>query len=421
MPATLATNPWPTWSDSLGKFAEASALMVSAWDTAGERRVGPLGGSRFTQSLAESDGWRGGAAEGFERELAVETIRLNAGQSALFADQLRVRSIPLRQFGVAYGAVVFGWVLADFATNTGAERLAKLVKLSSRAIWSLARLETPVSVARMAHHAALLETLTDAITRAAESISQLEEQRATRALFLSHAAHELRTPLHAISMRVELLLQGPLDNSGPTRAALEKVRRYVYDESRLVDDLLEAAVTSTGRFPLRLVKTDVNEVVRAAYDIVVPVAETKGVNLMIEQQDGEQPLCVDADAHRLQQAVWNLVSNAVKFTPPAANVLLRSCRIDDGVEVEVRDSGPGIDEALLPRLFDPFTRRKDRNSTGLGLGLSIARQIVKLHGGDISVQTRPTIDGTSFRIHLPLSGAPAPGGGTIERAPSHES
>ena len=401
MESTLASEPWATWEPALTRFSAATGLVVSAWDHDGRRRLGPLVSSRLGATLIEASCWReGGAADELERGLALAAIAANADGTARVADQLHVGATPLRLFGVPYGAVTFGWVLADFASSLGTERLARLVGASARKLWSVARLETPVSERRLASYVALLATLIEAITQSREAISKLEELRATRALFLSHASHELRTPLNAIGLRIELLLGGALDDPAAIRIALEKMRRSAEEETRLVRDLLEAAVTTTGRFQLHTGPAELGAVVRAAYDAVAPVAETKGVVLAIEPAAaGDLPFVGDAD--RLQQALWNLVSNAVKFTPPGARVTLRVGADEAGYRIEVSDEGPGIDAAMVPHVFEPFTRRRDLNLGGLGLGLSIAKQIVELHGGDIAVAASAPGRGTTFVVTLP--------------------
>ena len=179
------------------------------------------------------------------------------------------------------------------------------------------------------------------------------------------------------------------------------MRRSVAEETRLVHDLLEAAVTTTGRFVLHMAAADLGMVARAAYDAIAPTAEHKGVTFVLDAPPATEPLPLTGDPDRLQQAIWNLASNAVKFTPAGGRVVLRVVAAADAFRIEVADQGPGIEPAMLARVFEPFSRGRERNLGGLGLGLSIAKQIVELHGGDLRVEASAPGQGTTFVITLP--------------------
>jgi signal transduction histidine kinase len=397
---------WSTWEAPLRQFAAATKLVVSAFDAEGRRTLGPFAFTRLGEQLISSSAFsHDGSADRMERLLA-EGTRSAPQATALFEDQLRVCAIPIQHGDEAVGAIVFGWTLADFATNVGCERVARSLELDGRKLWSAARLDSPVSQRRFDTYRTLLRTLVDAGLQLRQAISELERLSQAREMFLAHVSHELRTPLHAISMRLEMLLRSPLDDPNAIRQSLDKMRRNVGEESRLIEDLLEAAVTRTGRFTLNKTPADLAVIARAARDAIAPTAEERGINLTFNQQGTEASLPLVADAPRLQQALWNIIANAVKFTPPGGRVEVRASSRDCAYAIEIIDDGPGIAPEALPHIFEAFSRSATRNSKGLGLGLSIAKQIVNLHGGSIAASSSAFGKGTTFTIVVPFSSVP---------------
>ena len=313
---------WPSWEPSLQQFAETTGLVVSARDEDGELRLGPFAGSRLGQRLVRSSMWDAGAsADEVERALVARALD---GEPAaeLCQESLRVHALPVRLLGRPRGAVVFGWVLADFATSVGSERLARVSGIPSKALWSTTRLEAPVSNRRMATYQALLTSIIEAGTTMRELVHSLEEHARAREVFLAHVSHELRTPLSSISLRLEDLLDGELDDHARVRAGLEAMQRSVVEEARLIEDLLEAAVTRTGQFTLAPSPIDLGDVVRAACDAIEPAARARRVEIACLGADAGLPIV--ADAHRLQQALWNVLSNAAKFSPSDSQIVVRT-------------------------------------------------------------------------------------------------
>jgi signal transduction histidine kinase len=236
---------------------------------------------------------------------------------------------------------------------------------------------------------------------------ELERVGRAREVFLAHVSHELRTPLTSLRMRLEIMNRQPPADAAQLRVHLDAMARNVADEARLVEDLLEAAVTRTGRFRIDKADTDLTTVVKAAYDAISPTAERKGVHLGLTMR-GEDDHPLAADSHRLQQALWNVISNAVKFTPAGRHVDVRLRTEVEAYAVDVVDEGGGIAPDMLQDLFEPFSRTSKNNESGLGLGLSIARQIVELHGGSISASSPGDREGTTFTITLPRPGRSTP-------------
>lgn len=394
-----AAEDWTSWEVPLGRFAAATGLLVTAVDGEGRRRLGPFASTRLGSMLAGSALFaEGGEAIAIERQLASDVARGDDAATSFLG--LRVHALPLPLGGGAAGAVVFGWVLADFASGVGCERIARVAGLPGRPLWHVARLEAPVSEQRMATLTALLSTLLDSGVQLRDAVAHLTMLGRTRELFLAHVSHELRTPLSSMAMRLEILLRGDLADPAAVRAALEAMRRNVQEETRLVEDLLEAAVTRTGRFSVAKAPADLAAIAGMACEVVEPMAAQRGVTLTLHTREAPA-LPILADARRLQQALWNVISNAVKFAPDGGRVDVRTVA-DDGIAgVEVSDDGPGIPPTLLPHIFEAFSRRTTTNAKGLGLGLTITRQIVELHGGRIAVESTPGRPGTTFRLSFP--------------------
>ena len=230
----------------------------------------------------------------------------------------------------------------------------------------------------------------------AEEASRLKDQ------FLAMVSHELRTPLNAIVGWSEMLRSGRLATTDRDKAA-ESIYNNSRRQARMIDELLDVASITTGK--LRLDRTAVNleEVIGSAHEVVKAAAEAKGVQIALDLQ---RPIgTLYGDAGRLQQVVWNLLSNAVKFTASGGHVLLRLRRVQGEAEITVTDNGVGITAAFLPYVFEPFLQADAttrRAYGGLGLGLSIVRQLVEAHGGAISAASEGEGCGTTFKVRLPI-------------------
>jgi PAS domain S-box-containing protein len=218
--------------------------------------------------------------------------------------------------------------------------------------------------------------------------------------FLAGISHELRTPLSAILGWAKML--PVLDDKKRARAA-ETIERNAAGMARLIDDLLDVSRITSGKLRLDLAVVQLVPVVEAAVDAVLPAAGAKSVQ--IEQRLDADAGPVHGDPGRLQQVVWNLVTNAVKFTPAGGRVLVSLARRGDQAEIAVKDTGKGIDPAFLPHVFDPF-RQADagvaRGAGGLGLGLSIVKELVELHGGKVHAESEGQGRGATFVVRLPV-------------------
>ncbi len=225
--------------------------------------------------------------------------------------------------------------------------------------------------------------------------------------FLAALSHELRTPLNAIIGWVDLIQKMNMDDAARERA-LAVIDRNARAQAALIEDLLDVARIAKGQVQLRAEPVHLPAVVAAAIDTIGPSATAKDIALA-SGTTGERYLTVKGDAARLQQVVWNLLSNAVKFTPKGGRVDVTLTGDPSSALIVVTDTGRGMDADTLAHVFDRFYRVAPAvgASEGLGLGLTIARQLVQMHGGTLTVSSPGRDKGTSFVVRLPRS-IPAP-------------
>src|SRR5688500_11697146 len=247
----------------------------------------------------------------------------------------------------------------------------------------------------------------------AELLEREQEANRLKDEFLATLSHELRTPLNAIVGWIHLLRHGQLPDE-ERRHALERIDRNAHAQARLVQDLLDVSRITTGKLRLDIREMDLAAVVSNAVDACRPAADARQVTV-VSQLPGA--FLTRGDPDRLQQVVWNLIMNAVRFTPAGGRVTVGLSR-KDGVDVlRVRDTGAGIDPQFLPFVFEPF-RQADGASTrthgGLGLGLTIVRRLAELHGGTVDVASDGLGLGATFTVTVPISDVAAVRTGTSE-------
>jgi len=230
----------------------------------------------------------------------------------------------------------------------------------------------------------------------AEKANRLKDE------FLATLSHELRTPLNAVIGWSRMLGSGRLDRES-SKHALEVIERNAWAQKQIIEDILDVSRVITGKLQLNVSPVDLVAVMDAALDAVRPAMEAKEIK--IETIIDASLRMISGDANRLQQVIWNILSNAAKFTPNRGRVEISVSQTAAHVQIQVKDSGPGIEPAFLPYVFERF-RQADGSITrthgGLGLGLAIARHLVELHGGTIGVENRDDGQGAVFTIRLPL-------------------
>jgi signal transduction histidine kinase/CheY-like chemotaxis protein len=219
--------------------------------------------------------------------------------------------------------------------------------------------------------------------------------------FLAALSHELRTPLNAMLGWSQILVEGPIDPNLYSRG-LATIERQARLQAQLIDDILDLSRAVAGKLRLQLLDVNLPQIVTEAVDAVRPLALGKQITLVLDARESAWESQIVGDADRLHQVIWNLLTNAIKFTP-------REGRIDVTVEasgsdqvVRVRDSGRGISVEFLPHVFDRFRQENESSGTGLGLGLFIAGQIVELHQGRVTAESAGIGHGATFTVRLPV-------------------
>lgn len=255
---------------------------------------------------------------------------------------------------------------------------------------------------RLAEFALEAQALERSMLLARERVARQELEQANRVKdeFLATLSHELRTPLNAVLGWSQILKSRAVDPQ-QMRHAIDAIHRNAQAQAKLVDDVLDLSRIVTGRMSLAAEHIDLAEVIRNAAESFTPALTAHKQRLELDLTRG---LAVIGDEHRLGQVMWNLMSNAVKFTPDGGTIHIRTRSENGTAFVEVQDSGEGIDPALLPHVFERF-RQGDSSSTrahgGLGLGLSLVQYLVAAHGGSVSVHSQGRGTGTLVRVRLP--------------------
>ena len=248
---------------------------------------------------------------------------------------------------------------------------------------------------------------------ASEKLARKESEEANRLKdeFLATISHELRTPLTAIVGWATLLRSGDLDATASARAA-EIIYRNAHAQTQLISDLLDVSRIISNKLLLTVTSVNLPSVIEMTLEAVAPEAESKKIRIQ-STIEPEFP-AISGDADRLQQIIWNLLSNAIKFTPAGGNIHVRLRRVDSEAEISIADSGIGIDPQFLPHAFDRFRQANSamtRMHGGLGLGLSIVRELVELHEGSAQVHSEGQGKGATFIVRLPIAGPKNPNSG----------
>jgi PAS domain S-box-containing protein len=296
--------------------------------------------------------------------------------------------------GEVLGGLFFGHEKENVFTEQ-AERIVEGLAAQAAVAMDNARLFESIRQERVKAEAAAEEN--ERLFKEAKEANRLKDE------FLATISHELRTPLNAITGWSSMLMSQSLSDEDRARA-IETINRNARIQAQIIDDILDVSRIITGKLRLDIQLVDPSRVIESAVESARPAAEAKGIRLqmLLDPQAGP----VSGDPNRLQQVIWNLLTNAVKFTQKGGRVQLRLERINSHVEISVSDNGQGISPDFLPHVCERF-RQSDstvsRKHGGLGLGLSIVRQLVEMHGGSVSVTSAGEGQGANFVVMLPIA------------------
>ena len=322
---------------------------------------------------------------------------------------------PVRRLGrlLAYASGLVGLLggvvsvlIATVATRP-LKRLAEAAtKLGAGAFDTRVPVEGPSEMRQLGRTLSrMAASISEHVQQEQHARREAEEANRTKDEFLTTLSHELRTPLNAILGWASILSRGDYD---PSRAshAVHVIERNARIQLQMIEELLDVSRIASGTVQLHAGEVAVGAIVEAAIESVRPAADAKGVTLAKRLDVPE--LTIHADPRRLQQVVWNLLSNAVRFTPGGGRVDVTLVRDGDQVELRVADTGCGIAAEFLPHVFERF-KQADSSATrthgGLGLGLAIVRDLVELHGGSVRAESAGDGHGATFCVRLPAIAA----------------
>jgi PAS domain S-box-containing protein len=295
-----------------------------------------------------------------------------------------------------------GWRLRGDGTRFWASVVVAAMRDESGKLRGFSKVTRDMSDRKLAEENARRLLQEQAARRAAEEADRLKDQ------FLAMLAHELRNPLAPIRNALHIMRQ-PGANGAVVGRAQDMAERQVQHMARLLEDLLDVSRISQGRIELRKETVDVAELVNRTVEAVHPLVETRRHELTVTLPP--EPLRVDADPTRLEQIITNLLTNACKYTDPGGKIWLSAEREGDHAVLRVRDNGIGVRPDMLPRIFDLFVqaeRRLDRAQGGVGIGLTLVRRLVEMHGGTVHAASAGPGQGSEFLVRLPaLDAAPA--------------
>ena len=428
-------NP-AVWQDTLEGFARATKLAVLMVDQNGRPIGSCINPHRLWQTVTagaqvavpacpfclhpESNCQ---ALADARRSAAVTFARGRAGLAHVV--------VPVRLGAHSLAFLLAGQVFDQFPEQLLIYDLARATGTSPQVLWDIARRDVPVNRTVLQAYGDLLATLAQSYVRANHSAivdrqryaeilglhADLAERKEIEAAlrqadrrknqFLATLAHELRNPLAPMMTAVHLLKNADTDGRLPERA-LATLDRQLHHMVRLIDDLLDFSRITRGQIALQRERVAVGDVVAAAVETSRPEIEQRQHRLLVDLPDTR--LWLDADPVRISQAVSNLLTNAARYMDPGGDVRLSVTEADDQVVVSVADSGFGIARDLISDVFEMFVRGRDSAAAapgGLGIGLSLAKTLVEMHGGSIAVKSEGPNQGSEFTIRLPRSSPPS--------------
>jgi signal transduction histidine kinase len=233
--------------------------------------------------------------------------------------------------------------------------------------------------------------------REAEIANRLRDE------FMAMISHELRTPLNSILGWARIMKRGNVDDQTQTKAA-STIIKNAETQNRLITDLLDVARIISGKLTLELHELNFPELVQTSLETVKPSADTKEIPIVLKIDENAENIRINGDANRLQQIIWNLLTNAIKFTHEKGEIYVSLFRENSQIILKIKDNGIGISEEFLPYVFERF--RQDQanvaKSGGLGLGLTIVRYLTEMHGGTVDVESEGENQGATFTVCLPM-------------------
>jgi len=322
---------------------------------------------------------------------------------------LAVVGAPFTNEGQVVCVSVAGYALTGHIDQLQLRRLARETGLSFESVWRIVRSEVPTPLDRLQLNGELLKIIGDTVIsehfrsrQLQVTLTELQAANRSKDEFLATLSHELRAPLNVIRGWSNMLLAGTLDTA-TTVHALETIERNTDAQTRLVNDLLDISRIVAGKLSLEVEPIDLVSLIESVIDEFRIMADSKRILVEVELDRTLPP--TSGDPERLRQIFFNLVSNALKFTPSGGKVSIKLERRGSAIAITISDTGQGIRPDFLPYVFDRFRQAESsttRRHGGLGLGLAIVRHLVELHGGKVSALSKGDGQGATFTVTLPL-------------------
>lgn len=422
------------WREMLAHFARATGLTLALFDPEGKARIGPLTASPLGETLISAGGWRepGGFCFVAAQEIAKRCIDGSALVSTTMYDVLSAVAVPIRDGTSTVGAIAAGWVFTTFPEPVSTDRLARALGLGFPDTWQIVRQVSPMSADKLALYADLLQMVADFSMKHRSEVAEkfrliddlkrqqteLERAARTRDELLAVVSHELRTPLTPILgwipiMREELE-SGRIEQ---VREGLDTIERNANQEVHLVEDMLDVSRILTGRIVFSPEHVVPAQVIADAANAAHSLVRDRGLGIHTDLMENLPPVWTDKE--RLLQVLANLVSNAIKFTPDGGLITLGARQLGDVVEFFVRDTGIGVKLEAAALIFERFQQADSgisRRYGGLGIGLSVVKNLTEMQGGKVRVESSADSSGATFVISFPASAAPAPSVASAQQA-----
>jgi signal transduction histidine kinase len=400
------------WGVALEKYGAATSMTIFVYEAFEHLLLGPIHPTAIFEAVSQ------------KRDVPpmfVDPVRQCLSQDSMSTivdeDGVAVFGVPLSLGGENIGAVIAGYGLTSFPEEATVRRFSQRHRLPLASVWPVLRRQAPLTRRRLELYAGLLRTLTE--TLLSENVRAQQHREAARKLagaarakdeFLAMLAHELRNPLAPIRIAMQVMSKPETANPSLQKAR-EIVDRQVAHLTRLLDDLFDVSRITQGKVDLRKETVNLATVVANALEVSRSLIEERKHCLSVSLP--EDPIFVEADPVRLEQVITNLVNNAARYTPPSGHIAVAVIRQNAEAVLCVRDNGIGMSADDVSRVFELFTqadRSLARSEGGLGIGLTIVRNLVELHGGTVTAASDGPGHGSEFVVRLPLGragGAPA--------------
>lgn len=409
------------WEPVLQRFAAATGLTLVLCDDSGEPLSPPWVGNPLGELLVRCGAWsEGGCLGDSARSAVVRCLRDEAAHLAT-AGILSFAAIPVSGGDGFRGCLLAGWIFTDFPEPVSTDRFARDLGLPFLDLWQVVRQVSPVGSERLRMYADLLEIVAveiagrrtrearhhEEMTSLLEREQRLEEESRAKDQFFALASHELRNPLMPVLGWIPLVRTYYERNEvDEARKGLDIIERNVRQQLHLIGEMLDLSRLLVGKVVLEPENVEPANAVREALESASAALQDRRLSLAMELQDHLPPVYVDRK--RLLQCLSNLAANAIKFTPDGGRIVIGAHVRSGAVEFHVADTGIGLRPEELQSIFKPFSQGEEGRAGrfgGLGIGLSVVRNLVELHGGQVRAESAGPGQGATFFITLPASRA----------------